>query len=76
MNGVLLRNGRGRIRCWWYRTNSGECTTEGWAMFWEYLMDTYGQVPVCYNHSHEPRKAHILDLRKRWEALKATEVEE
>ena len=65
MSDALLYNGRGRIRCYWNREEPDQCSQDGWSMFHEYLIDEDGYVPVCYNHSDQPRKAYVLELRKR-----------
>ena len=69
-SGVLLRNRRGRIRCYWNREEPDECSDDGWSMFREYFIDEDGYVALCYNHSDEPRKAYIMESRRRAAAIR------
>lgn len=65
----LLRNGRGRIRCYWCKWDAQE-ETGPWAITTEYFMDENGYIPVCYNHSYLPvekARKEILERRKQWE---------
>ena len=59
-----LRNGRGRIRCYWCKWDSEE-PSGPWAITTEYLMDADGYVGLCYDHSDIPHQKYIKELQQK-----------
>ncbi len=63
----ILRNGRGRIRCYHCRWE-GEEPSGPWAITWsDWLPDVDGYVPVCYDHSALPHQEFVKALLVRVE---------
>ncbi len=65
----LLRNGRGRIRCYWWFDESDECSDDGWAVTTQYFLDSDGYVPLCYNHSDWPTREYVRQLQDHAKGL-------